>query len=111
MSNINSIPPYSVSNLQDLVDAIGITQFTSEKNWHHTIAGILIQGGFLQSVGSGVTLVVPFNVGFPKQVLGVWPQPIGTSLLGHSINNITTAQFELVNDAVVRDFYWFAIGV
>lgn len=108
----NAVVPFEGANLRELVDSLGITQFPSETNWHQTLGGLLVQGGFIDSAGSGATVVVPFNVGFPTQVLGVFVQAIGTSVLGWSVNNITTAQFELVNAAVAnRDFYWWAIGV
>lgn len=112
MSNTNAVLPFNAPSLEELADSLGITQFTSETNWHQTIGGVLIQGGSVLAVGSGATVVVPFNVGFPTQVLGVFVQARGTSVLGWSVNGVTTAQFSLVNAAVAaRDFYWWAIGV
>jgi hypothetical protein len=108
----NAVSPFIDPNLRDLADSIGITQFQGADKWYQTIGGILIQGGLVTGVGSGATVVVPFNVGFPTQVLGVFVQALGTSVLGWSVNNITTAQFELVNAAVAaRSFNWWAIGV
>lgn len=108
----NAALPFTGVKLEELADSIGITQFPSDIAWYQTIGGLLIQGGRVDSVGSGATVVVPFNVGFPTQVLGVFIQARGTSVLGWSVNNITTAQFDLINAAVAgRSFYWWAIGV
>lgn len=110
--NTNAVTPFTGATLAELNDALGITQFPSETNWYQTVGGILIQGGFVDNVGSGATVAVPFNVGYPTQVLSVFVQGIGTSVLGWSVNNVTTAGFDLVNAAVAnRDFYWWAIGV
>lgn len=110
--NTNAITPFVGASLSDLNDALGITQFPSERSWFQTIGGLLVQGGYVAAVGSGATVAVPFNVGYPTQVLGVFVQPLGTSVLGHAVNNVTTSGFDLVNAAVAgRDFYWWAIGV
>lgn len=112
MSNTNAITPFAEATPAELNNSIGITQFPSETNWHQTIGGLLIQGGFVDNVGSGATVAVPFNTGYPTQVLGVYVQAIGTSVLGWSVNNVTTSGFDLINAAVAgRDFYWWAIGV
>lgn len=112
MSQSNSILPYTGAQLSEIPDAIGITQFPSATNWFQTIGGLIIQGGIVTAVGSGATVIVPFNVGFTIQVLNVFVQAQGTSVLGWSVNNITLAQFELINAAVAgRDFHWWAIGV
>ena len=110
MSNTNSIIPFLGAGLQDLQDTIGITQFPSGTNWYQTIGGLLIQGGFLTVSSSAVT-TVPFNAGYPTQVLGVWIQSVGGSHNNAHIDNVTLAQFELHNGGSTRDYYWWAIGV
>lgn len=112
MSNTNAILPLNSATFKELSEALGVTQFASDTNWQQTIGGLLIQGGFVNDVGSGATVAVPFNAGYPTQVLGVFVQALGTSVLGWSIDNVTTSGFDLVNAAVAtRDFYWWAIGV
>ena len=112
MSESNAVLPYSRPTLRDLTETIGITQFPSETNWFQTIGGLLIQGGVVSGVGSGATVSVPFNVGFTIQVLGVFVQARGASVLGWSVGTVTLADFQLINAAVAgRDFYWWAIGV
>lgn len=112
MSNTNAVAPFNDPSLRQLADSLGITQFPSATNWYQTMGGILVQGGQVTGVGSAATVVVPFNVGFPIQCLGVFVQAQGTSVLGWSVNNVTQAQFELVNAAVAaRSFYWWAVGV
>lgn len=112
MSNTNAVTSFNGTSLEELNEAIGITQFPSDTNWYQTIGGLLIQGGLVEAVGSGATVTVPFNVGYPTQVLGVFVQSKGTGVLGWSVDNVTQAGFDLVNAAIAnRDFYWWAIGV
>lgn len=112
MSSTNAVAPFNDPSLRQLAESLGITQFPSETNWYQTMGGLLIQGGTVTGVGSGATVVVPFNVGFITQTLGVFVQAKGTGVLGWSVNNVTKNQFELVNAAVAaRDFYWWAVGV
>lgn len=110
--NTNALAAFNSPTLAEVIDTIGITQFPSETNWHHTIAGLLIQGGKITAVASGATVAVSFNAGYSKQVLGIFVQAIGTSVLGWSVTIISTSGFSVVNAAVgPRDFYWWAIGV
>lgn len=110
MAGTQGILPYLRGTPEEAADAIGITQFPSENHWFQTIGGLLIQGGKIE-VGSAATLTVDFNASYPKQVFGVWIQPIGTSLLGFSVDAVTLDSFDIVNAAIVREFYWWAIGV
>jgi hypothetical protein len=112
VSNTNAVTPFNEPTLKELADSLGITQFTTETNWFQTIGGVLIQGGSIAGVSSGATVVVPFNVGFPTQVLGVFAQVRGTSVLGWSVTAVDIEKFSIVNAVgAVRDFYWWAIGV
>ena len=111
MSNTNAVLLFNQASTKELLESIGVTQFDSLTNWHQTIGGILIQGGYLTAVGAGAALGVPYNVGFPKQVVGTFVQPLGASLLGFSVTPVDKNSFTLNNAAVVRDFYWWAIGV
>lgn len=112
MSNTNAVIPFLDASLRELNDSIGITQFPSETNWYQTIGGILIQGGTVLAVGSAATVAVSFNAGYPTQVLGVFVQAKGASVLGWSVDTVTLSGFNLINAAVAnRDFYWWAIGV
>lgn len=110
MATNQALLPYLRGTPEETADAIGITQFPSETNWYHTIGGLLIQGGLIE-VLSGVTLTVDFNAAYPKQVLGVWLQPIGTSALPWNVDAVTLDTFDIVNGAADQEYYWWAIGV
>lgn len=108
----NAILPFNGADLQNLTDAIGITQFQGADKWYQTIGGILIQGGRIVGATHPATNIVPFNVGFPTQCLGVFCQAIGTSAHSWAVNNVTTAQFDLhTSSGSAQNFYWWAIGV
>jgi hypothetical protein len=113
MSNTNAIASFTSPSSEELNEAVGITQFQSETNWFQTIGGILIQGGRVNGIASDATVVVPFNAGFPTQVLQVFVQPLGTSVLGWSIADPPNKNnFSIINAAFgPRDFYWWALGV
>lgn len=112
MSNRNAVSPFDSPSLRDLADSIGITQFPSETNWWQTMGGLLIQGGKILGATHGAPVVVPFNVGFITQCLGVWCQELGTNAHSWSVNNVTKNQFELIlASGPAKDFYWWAIGV
>lgn len=110
MATNQALLPYLRGTPEETADAIGITQFPSETNWFHTIGGLLIQGGLIE-VLSGTTLTVDFNASYPKQVLGVWIQPIGTATVSSRVNTVTLDTFDIVNGAADQSFYWWAIGV
>lgn len=109
-SNRNSIFPFSKARLDEVQEAIGITQFPTETEWYQIIGGIVIQGGRV-SVGDAATLTIPFNAPYEQQVLGIWTQVIGGVANTAHLANITTADFEIVNGAGVRDFFWLSLGV
>lgn len=110
MDQYNSIIPFSRGTVQDLLNTVGITQFTSETDWYQVIAGLIIQGGLAETITTGDTIT--FNTSFTKQVLGVFITAIGASSLQVAANNITVDDFVLLhNGGGTGDFYWFAIGV
>jgi hypothetical protein len=110
MDQYNSIVPFSKGKIQDLLDTIGITQFTSGTNWYQVLAGLVIQGGFIQTAANGAT--ISFNTSFTKQVLGVFITTVGASPRQVAANTVTLNNFVLrYNSTGPRDFYWFAIGV
>lgn len=106
----NSIFPFSKARLDEVQEAIGITQFPSETSWYQVIGGLIVQGGFV-SVGDGATLTVALNAPYEKQVLGVWIQVEGGTANTAYITNVTTDDFDIVNGAGARDFYWLSLGV
>ena len=112
MSYDNAVAPFNDPSLRQLADAMGITQFPSETNWYQTMGGLLIQGGKVLGVGHPGSTVIPFNVGFLTQCLGVFCQELGTNAHSWSVNNVTNNQFELLlSSGPAKDFYWWAIGV
>lgn len=112
MSNTNAVAPFNDPSLRNLADSLGITQFPSETNWWQTVGGLLIQGGLAVAVPHPGPTVIQFNVGFPIQCLGVFPQQLGTSIHAWSVVNVTKDQFGLlISNPPARDFYWWAIGV
>ena len=111
-SNRNSVSPYWKASIKDVQDSLGITQFSGERSWYHTIGGLLIQGGYVEAVTHPGPVTIPFIVGFPLQVLGVFPQEIGTNAHSFSVDNITLESYDLyLSSGPSKDFYWFAIGV
>lgn len=110
MSNTNAILPFFGSNLQELVDTIGITQFPTGTSWFQTIGGLLIQGNFIDSVGSSIT-AIPFYPAYPTQVLGVWTQVVGGVGNNAHVDTITLEGFTLHSGGAPRSYYWWAIGV
>lgn len=119
-SNTNSIAQYQGASAAELQEAAGVTRFLpSSTEWYQTINGLLIQGGLFGPVaGNTLTGNIPFNAGFPKQVLGIFLQPIGTTTAGAGTiysagaNVVDLNNFQIANDAATpRSFYWWAIGV
>jgi hypothetical protein len=78
----------------ELPDAMGITQFGDQNRWHHTIAGLLFQGGIIPNTGT-----VEFLAPFTKQILAV-------SVNGGTATNITLTGFTAASGG-----HWFAVGV
>jgi hypothetical protein len=111
----NSIPGLSPDSLRNLQEAAGITQFPSDgTSWYQVINGLYIQGGKV-TIGAGATIVVPFKIPLPVQVLGVFTQGLIAGA-GNGYVNIDPAgsdltQFTAVNTGAAKDFYWWAIGV
>lgn len=110
MPQANSIAPFIGASAKDLLDAIGVTQFPSETNWFQLIAGLLIQGGFIDNATTGDTITL--NTSFTKQVLGVFLIPIRAGVIQFAVNAVTVDDFVVIhNSGGTADFYWFAIGV
>ena len=110
MSNSNSILPFNAATLKNLVDTVGITQFTSETNWYQTIGGLILQGGKTGLIATGAQ--IDFNVSFPKQCLGVFVTIEHTAGLSVAANLVTQDKFNIqYTGGATRSIYWFAIGV
>lgn len=110
MSQQNSLAPFTKASIKDLLDTIGITQFTSETDWYQVIAGLIVQGGFVETITTGDTIT--FNTSFTKQVLGIFVTAVGASSRQVAVDTITVDDFVLRhNGGGTGDFYWFAIGV
>lgn len=118
--NHNSIVPFFGAERKDLQEAAGITQFLpSGTEWYHSFEGLLIQGGLTASLaGNALSASIPFNVGFPKQVLGVFITPKGTAVAGTGIKYsaavsiVDLGNFKIANDSgTASQFYWWAIGL
>ena len=120
MSGNNALSPFEESSLKEIQELIGITQFMpDDTNYYHTIAGLLIQGGVTASIaGNTLSAAIPFNVGFPKKVFGVFLQPVDTVVAGagarysHAVSVPDLNNFQIANDsASAMSFYWWAIGL
>jgi hypothetical protein len=96
MSNINNLLGYFDTNVKDLREAGGLTQFNPSdvNDWVHIFSGLIVQGGFKSSAGA-----VTFSAKFPKQVLGVFMNGAVASAV--TLNGFTAS----------ASGYWFAIGV
>ena len=73
MANRNAIPPFHDVKLDDIHEAIGVTQIGVEGDanaWHQTIGGLIFQGGYFE-IGVDTTLDIPFIVAPPTLVLWV----------------------------------------
>lgn len=114
MSNWNSVPGYGLSDVDQLQEAAGVTQFTSDTGWYQILNGLLVQGSKV-AVGANTSLAVPFLAAFPQQLLGVFVQPIVAGV-GNGYGTVDPAgtdltQFTLVNTGAAKSYYWWAIGV
>jgi len=109
-SSTNSIPPFLGGSAADALESLGITQFPSEFGWYQVIGGLIVQGGKV-SVGDGATLVVDLNAPYEKQTLGVWIQVVDGTANTAYVASVSLADFELINGAGARDFYWLSLGV
>lgn len=89
----NALAGYT-PDLDGLQESLGTTQFGSQNRWHHTIAGLLFQGGIVPPDGN-VTFLAAFN----KQILAV-------HINGGTANHITLEGFQASSGG-----HWFAIGV
>jgi hypothetical protein len=98
MSNLNNIPGYFDRSVQNLREAVGVTQFLQAdvNSYLHIVGGIIIQGGYKIAGGAGA---VPFQASFPKQVLGVF------------MNGATASAVTLNGFTASDSGFWFAIGV
>lgn len=110
----NSVPGYDVDNLRALQEAAGITQFPDATGWYQLINGLLVQGGVV-AVGANTSIVVPFQIGMPQQILGIFVQA-AIAGVGNGYGTVdpagtTLQQFTLVNTGAAKDYYWWAIGV
>lgn len=110
MSNFNSLSPFTGAGLKDLLEAAGVTQFTSETNFYHIFSGLIIQGGFVTGTSSGTT--VDFNTAFPTQVLAVIVQPANSAPANFYVSTVTLEDFVIAHGGgSTHDYYWFAVGV
>lgn len=110
----SSVPGYGETDLNQLQQAAGITQFSGANGWYQLINGILVQGGIV-NVGAGATATFPFQVAITSQLLGVFLQAQNAAAgSGYGSIDIATTnlqQFTIVNTGVAKDFFWLAIGV
>lgn len=119
MESNNRITASGEVSLDELKESFGNTIFNSGSatEWYKTINGIIVQGGFVNDAAADATTAVPFNYAFPKQVLGIFVQAIhspagaGNENTGLVAPGYTLTGFDLVNDGVLKDFFWFAIGL
>lgn len=109
-SNINSIAPYVNANPNELLDTIGITQFSNGTDWFQVLGGLIFQGGLVSAHSS--TATVTFPTGFSKQTLCVIVQPKDSSGTTFYVTSVTLKDFVLAHGGGgVHNYYWFAIGV
>lgn len=110
MSQQNSLPPFTGATLQDLLDTLGVTQFTGATEWFQVIGGLIIQGGFVAAHSS--TATVTFATAFPKQILTVIVQPANSAPTNFYVDAVTLEDFVISHGGGgTHDYYWFAIGV
>jgi hypothetical protein len=109
-SSYNSIFPFSKARLDEIQEAIGITQFPSATGWYQVIGGIIVQGGFA-SAGDAATVTVNLNAPYEKQLLGIWIQVIGGTANAAYVTAADLDSFQIVNGVGARDFYWLSLGV
>lgn len=111
MQNTNSIAPFLQASLENLQEAAGITQFPDELTWYQILNGLQVQGGRV-SISNGANLDVSFVAPYEKQVLGVFLQVVGGAENGAYISTVPALdQFNIVNGAGDRTYYWWAVGV
>ena len=109
----NSVGAFSSTDLEQLKDAGGITQFPSATSFFQIINGLQIQGGITDVIPIGGNLIIPFHAPYETQLIGVFLQPVNAAASYGSIipagTNLT--QFQIINGPVAGAFYWWAIGV
>jgi len=108
----NSIPRFKNATLDEIQQSLGITNFSGEFDWNHTIGGLIIQGGRISdNAGDGGDVV--FNVTYPKQVLFVVAFPINsTGNQNVSGLEITLSGFRIYNNhGNPIKYNWLAIGI
>lgn len=110
MANTNAISPFFNATPAQLQEAVGITQFPTDTEWFHTFGGLLMQGGRVNIPG-GTAVLIPYNAGFPTQVLCIMAQPLDSSATFHISGYTSLADFTLHNTGSDKDFFWWAIGV
>jgi len=109
MSSTNSVIPFLGASSRDLQEAAGITQFPSQYEWFQVVNGLIIQGGYVEALGT-TTNIISFVAPFGKQTLGVFIQVVAAATNDSYVNAVTLNNFELINLAGARNYYWWAIG-
>jgi hypothetical protein len=109
-TNVNSIFPFSKARLEEVQEAIGITQFPSATGWYQVIGGLIVQGGSIE-VDTSATLAIPFHAPYEKQLLGVWLQVYGAAANNGYVSAPGLTSFQITNGVGVRTYYWLSLGV
>ena len=109
-SSYNSIAPFSKARLDEVQDAIGITQFPSETEWYQVIGGLIVQGGSVDIAGAA-TATISLHAPYEKQLLGIWTQIVGGAGNNAYVTGADLDSFQIVNGAGARTYYWLSLGV
>jgi len=117
MSSTNSVIPFLGASSRDLQEAAGITQFPSQYEWFQVVNGLIIQGGYVEALSTTTNIIsftttniISFVAPFGKQTLGVFIQVVAAATNDSYVNAVTLNNFELINLAGARNYYWWAIG-
>lgn len=108
MSNNNAVAALQYSNLEELLNAIGVMQFFGSANWSLTISGLRIQGGRTNTIAANATQTIAFNEGFPQQCSQVILTALGTA--GTAGATPDQNGFVLHNGGVASSYMWVAFG-
>ena len=109
-ANRNSVPPFLGGTAREALESIGITQFPSATEWYQVIGGLIVQGGTV-AITDAATTTIPLVAPYEKQTLGVWIQVVDDPSNGAHVEAVTLEDFDLVNGAGARTYYWLSLGV
>lgn len=110
--NRNSVFPYGKARLDEIQDAIGITQFPGTTTWYQVLGGLVLQGGF-EVFTSASTRTINFPAPYQTQVLGIFISPTSASNSPHGQITPTFGlnSFQINHHGPNASYFWWAVGV